>query len=480
MAYSSLLSVSLCVLLLFSSCYAQIEQFTARQHQQQRRGLERFQSQCQLQNLNVLHPNRKIKSEAGTTEIWDQSQEELQCAGVVVVRHKFEQRGLLLPSFNNAPQLMYIVQGRGIHGAAFPGCPETFQSTQQSQHQRPAERGQQSGDEHQKVREFREGDVIALPAGVSHWIYNNGQSQLVLVSLVDQSNYANQLDSNYRKFFLAGNPQEEVQGSQQDRESEREERREQRGNNIFSGLDERTLADAFNIDTQLAKKLQSQDDKRGIIVRAKEDFQVVRPGRQQEEEYEHEERRRESRDNGLEETFCTMRLKHNIADPKRADIYNPRAGRISTVNNYNLPILNSLRLSAEHGTLYRNGIYAPHWNINAHSIVYVTRGSGRCQIVDNNGNQVFNDRVQEGQLLVVPQNFAVVKQASSEGFEWIAFKTNENAKISPLAGRTSVTRAIPEEVLMNSFRISREEARKLKFNRQETSLLQSTKSQQEY
>ncbi|KAM7255672.1 hypothetical protein ACFE04_008570 [Oxalis oulophora] len=50
--------------------------------------------------------------------------------------------------------------------------------------------------------------------GVSHLIYNNGQSQLVFVSLVDQSNFANQLDQNYMKFFLAGNPQEEIQDSQ--------------------------------------------------------------------------------------------------------------------------------------------------------------------------------------------------------------------------------------------------------------------------
>ncbi|KAM7253429.1 hypothetical protein ACFE04_026047 [Oxalis oulophora] len=441
MAYSSLLSFSLCILVLFHGCYAQIEQVASHQSQQQRRGLERFQTACQLQNINVLQANRKIK---------------------------FEPRGLLLPSFNNAPQLMYIVQGRGVHGAAFPECPQTFQSPQQSQYQR----GQQSGDEHQRVREFREGDIIALPAGVSHWIYNNGESQLVLVSLVDQSNFANQLDQNYRKFFLAGNPQQDIQASSE-HERERQFRAQQRCNNLFCGMDEQTLADAFNIDTQLAKRLQSKNDKRGIIVRAREDLEMIRPQGQQEEEYEHRSY------NGLEETFCSMRLKHNIADPKRADIYNPRAGRISTVNSYNLPILSHLKLSAEHGFLYRNGIYAPHWNVNAHSIVYVTRGSGRCQIVDNNGQQVFNGQLQEGQLLVVPQNFIVMKKATNEGLEWIAFKTNENAKISQLAGRLSVTRAMPEEVLMNSFRIPREEARKLKFNREEATLLRSSRSQYE-
>uniref|UniRef100_A0A7N2MK92 Uncharacterized protein n=1 Tax=Quercus lobata TaxID=97700 RepID=A0A7N2MK92_QUELO len=33
-------------------------------------------------------------------------------------------------------------------------------------------------------------------------------------------------------------------------------------------------------------------------------------------------------------------------------------------------------------------------------------------------------------------------RASSEGFQWVAFKTNDNAQISPLAGQTSALRAI--------------------------------------
>lgn len=42
--------------------------------------------------------------------------------------------------------------------------------------------------------------------------------------------------------------------------------------------------------------------------------------------------------------------------------------------------------------------------------------------------------------MVVPQNFAVVKRAGGAEFEWISFKTNDNAMISPLSGRTSVMR----------------------------------------
>lgn len=127
----------------------------------------------------------------------------------------------------------------------------------------------------------------------------------------------------------------------------------------------------------------------------------------------------------------------------------------------------------------QNAIYAPHWNKNAHSIVYVTRGSGRMQIVSENGETIFDNEVQQGQVITIPQNFVVVKKASREGFEWIAFKTNANARISPLAGSNSVFRAMPVEVLASAFRISREEAMRLKQNRQEVSVFSPRQGSQQ-
>ena len=110
------------------------------------------------------------------------------------------------------------------------------------------------------------------------------------------------------------------------------------------------LAETFNVDVETVRKLQGQNDERGTIVRA-EKFQVIMPQREQEEEQQQEEGR--ERYNGLEETFCTLSLIHNIGNPSRADVYNPRGGRISHVNSQKLPILNYLQLSAERGVLYR-------------------------------------------------------------------------------------------------------------------------------
>lgn len=122
---------------------------------------------------------------------------------------------------------------------------------------------------------------------------------------------------------------------------------------------------------------------------------------------------------------------------------------------------------------------APHWNMNAHSIMYVTRGSGRVQIVGENGETVFDDTIEENQLVVVPQNYGVLKKAGDRGLEWVAIKTVDNAMISQLAGKSSVLRSIPEHVLRQAFGIPWEAVEKLKNNRQEITVLPPLSRSQE-
>ncbi|KAL6978687.1 hypothetical protein U1Q18_020352 [Sarracenia purpurea var. burkii] len=461
MAKPSCLCLSLCFLVLLNSCAARRQGSP----QQQQEG------ECQIQRLNAQEPQRRIQAEAGFTEFWDYNDDQFQCAGVAAFRTIIEPKGLLLPAYRNAPTLVYIVQGRGITGVLVPGCPETFQSSQQSQEGERRGESQRFRDQHQKIRHFREGDIIALPAGVAHWGYNDGDRDVIAITIADTGNNQNQLDNNPRNFFLAGNPPE---GERQQRELYGRRRGEQQNaGNVFSGFDTEVLAEAFGVDRETARKLQGEDDKRGHIIRVDRDLQVLRPSTSREEQ-EKQERGREygQRYNGMEETICSARLIENINDPSRADIFNPRAGRLTTVNALNLPVLSYLRLSAERGFLYRNAMKAPVWNINAHSVLYATRGEAQVQIVDQRGEAVFNDRLREGQIVVVPQNFVVEKQAGDEGFEWVGFKTHEHAMFSTLAGRTSVIRAMPVDVLANAYGISQEEARRLKMDRDEAVLLE--------
>ncbi|URE03081.1 glutelin [Musa troglodytarum] len=447
---AALLSISL---LLLPLCHGSLGFGRGGWGSAHRRGAE--EGECQIERLNALSPTRRVQSEAGVTEYFDENNEQFKCAGVNAFRRTLLPRGLLLPSFSNAPRVVHIIQGRGIAGIVIPGCPETFQSFQEEPFQE---------DEHQRILHFREGDVIALPAGVAHWCYNNGDRPVIAITVVDISNNANQLDRSHREFLLAGK-------QRSGRETSGGKWQETSGNNVLSGFDVELLAQATGLSEDTARKIQGKDDERGEMVRVEKGLEVLRPSSREQRESERERGEREegererSLPNGLDETYCSMKIVENIADPSRADVYTPRGGSITTLNSLKLGILREVQLSTERVVLYRNAILAPYWNINAHSIMYVTGGRGRVQIVSNQGRTVFDGEVRQGQLLIVPQNYAVIKQAQGEGFEWTSFKTNGNAMVSQIVGKASVLRGMPEEVLMNSYRISNQEARRLKFNR---------------
>ncbi|XP_057781353.1 11S globulin seed storage protein 1-like [Salvia miltiorrhiza] len=421
--------------------------------------------ECDISRINAMEPSFRLQSEGGVSEFWDHNAEEFQCAGVSLHRHTIRTRGMLLPVYHNAPMLVYVLQGKGIYGITISGCPETFESPQQS---REGMRSQKFGDRHQQIGFLKEGDVIAIRAGDAHWAYNNGDQDLVVVVLQDNANNANQLDQNPRSFFLAGNPNwgQEQQKEQLRFHGERRHAQHEFGN-VFKGMSLDILTEAFDIDEETARKLQCDNDERGMIVIVDKELQVIKPPLR--------EREREYMTNGIDETICTTQNKDNVDNPSRAAVYNPQAGRFSTVNAFTLPLLRFIQLSFAKANLHRNAIMAPHWFMNAHSILYITRGEKYIQVVNQKGQAVFEGQVREGQVLVVPQNFAVVKQAGEQGCEWVQFHTHANAMFNTLSGRTSALRGLPVDVVANAYQISREEAERLKNSRRETLLFSGTR-----
>ncbi|KAI3938195.1 hypothetical protein MKX01_003249 [Papaver californicum] len=116
-------------------------------------------------------------------------------------------------------------------------------------------------------------------------------------------------------------------------------------------------------------------------------------------------------------------------------------------------------------------MHAPHWTMNAHSVFYVTRGEAHVQVVGSNGQTVLDNRVNQGELFVVPQQFVSTIRAGNNGFEYVAFKTSGQPMKSPLVGYTSALKAMPIQVLANSFQISTQEAQNLKYNREHQTML---------
>ncbi|KAJ4763792.1 Glutelin type-B 2 [Rhynchospora pubera] len=438
---------------------------------------------CRFDHLEALNPAQRIQSEAGMTEYYEESSEMLRCAGVSVKRHIVEPRGLLLPAYHNAPSLVYITQGRGLIGMVFPGCPETYQWFQQQAETYTegtmTESQQRLRDEHQKVRRFQKGDIIALPPGVTHWCYNDGDVAFVAVQVFDTSNSANQLEPARRDFFLAGRHQSVQRMYEMGPQPTSFTTRQQLSNNMLAGFDTQMLAEALGVNQELTRRLQSQNDPRGEIVFVKQGLRMLRPFRSQEmQQQEYESMQSEEQyfgesmpglrnaTNGLDENFCTMKIRSNIDIPNRADYFNQRGSRVAILNSQKLPILNLVQMSAVRVVLQRNSMITPYWQMNCHSLMYVTSGQGRVQVVNHRGRTVFDGMLRQGQILLIPQNFAVIKRAELEMFKWVSFNTNHNAMISQIVGKNSVIRAMPLQVLMHSYRISLEQARRLKFSRQ--------------
>ncbi|TVU43540.1 hypothetical protein EJB05_10019, partial [Eragrostis curvula] len=446
--------------------------------------------------LRALEPTRRVESEAGATEFYDERDAQLSCAGLSAARIRIQRNGLMLPSYSNSPRLVYVLQGQGNVGVVIPGCPETYQQTtpqmkapereeyddderrgrrreesEESESEGRSRRGYEQyaiRDEHQRITAVRQGDVVAIPAGSPFWVHNDGDQTLVAFAVYDVSNNANQLDKTFRHFRLAGGQTSTQQGRQQQRkqrygESESEESESSESEqsnesyNILSAFDTELLAESIRVSRETARKLQGRHDRRGNIVRVRRaHLRVLRPTTTE-----------ETTRNGVDEALCSMKLRENVADAGKADMYTPNGGRITVLNSQKLPVLKLIQMSVNRGVMRPNAILAPHWNINAHALVYATSGRARLQIVSNAGKRVFDGELRRGQAVVVPQSFAVMARAGSEeeGFAWVSFQTSDNAMNAPIVGKTSALRGMPADVLANAFGVSQEAARRIKFGR---------------
>ncbi|QHO45419.1 hypothetical protein HN51_014355 [Arachis hypogaea] len=326
-------------------------------------------------------------------------------------------------------------------------------------------------------------------------MYNDQDTDVVTVTLSDTSSIHNQLDQFPRRFHLAGNQEQEFLRYQQQQGSRphyrqisprvRGEEQENEGNNIFSGFAQEFLQHAFQVDRETVQNLRGENEREeeGAIVTVRGGLRILNPDEEDEssrsppsrrEEFDEDRYERQQRGkydenrrrykNGIEETICSASVKKNLGRSSNPDIYNPQAGSLRSVNELDLPILGWLGLSAQHGTLYRNAMFVPHYTLNAHTIVVALNGRAHVQVVDSDGNRVYDEELQEGHVLVVPQNFAVAAKAQSENYEYLAFKTDSRPSIANLAGENSIIDNLPEEVVANSYRLPREQARQLKNN----------------
>lgn len=122
------------------------------------------------------------------------------------------------------------------------------------------------------------------------------------------------------------------------------------GNNIFSGFDVEFLVEVFGVECEIINQMQGQKDNRGNIIWVERDFKVL----SFEWDVEEEEIRLERRyyycicdgggggwnGNGFEEIFCSVRLRENIDELRKVDVFNLQGGCLVFFNSYKLFIFN--------------------------------------------------------------------------------------------------------------------------------------------
>uniref|UniRef100_A0A0E0CK41 Cupin type-1 domain-containing protein n=1 Tax=Oryza meridionalis TaxID=40149 RepID=A0A0E0CK41_9ORYZ len=200
------------------------------------RGDSVSQHQCRFEHLAALEVTHRDRSEAGFIEYYNtEVRNEFRCAGVSVRR--------------------LVIESHGVFGMALLGYPETFQSVRSAFVESST---QKLSDEHQQLHKFRQGDVIAVSAGVAHWLYNNGDSPM--------------------EFFLAGKPtswQQEQYSYQAEQQSDNQ--------NIFAGFNPNLLGEALGVSRQTTMRLQELNDQRGAIIRVEQGLQALHPSFQTEQ-----------------------------------------------------------------------------------------------------------------------------------------------------------------------------------------------------
>ncbi|XP_052142194.1 glutelin type-B 2-like [Oryza glaberrima] len=253
---SSQFSICFCVLLLVHDSMAQL--FYPRTNPWHSPHQGSF-SEYRFDRLQAFESLQKVRSEGGVTEYVDERNELFQHTGTFVIRRIIQPQGLLVPRYTNTLSMVYIIQGRGTMGLTFLGCPATYQQQFQQFSPQWQSESQKFRDEHQKIYQFRQGDIIPLPAGVAHWFYNDGDAPVVTIYVYDINNRANQVEPRQKEFLLAANNNrvQQVYGSSIEQHPRQ---------NIFNRIGVEQLSEALGINTVAAKRPQSQNDQRGGII----------------------------------------------------------------------------------------------------------------------------------------------------------------------------------------------------------------------
>ncbi|KAI5056177.1 hypothetical protein GOP47_0029698 [Adiantum capillus-veneris] len=427
MARAGNLVLSLLLLLgLLTTSFASCEvsrggrEMEPREREEEERGRRRHRGREEKEErgypqIELGRPREQLQSEGGRLRVWSEEIDAIRNAHVGIAELELEENGLLVPQYSDADKIAYVLQGSGKMGAVIPGAESEYRRTY--------------------IRKVQRGDVVALPKGTVYWWYNDGNERHRVLCAGDTSYGAN--PGRFHQFGLAGSKQA-------------------RFGSVLHGFSKDTLATAWGVDEQTIQSLLERQNEAGIV-KAKQKIHFPQIPERRSRREEEDER------NTLKETsgpFHFEELKYSIRD-EFPDFYVKNGGALNRVNCHKLPALHQIGFSAVKVSLEKNAMMAPSFVRNGHQIFYFIRGNGRVQVASGDGENVFDQEVREGTVLVIPQFFPSVKIAGDQGLEWIELVTSSSPRTTFLAGKNSVYRGIPKQVTAAAFNVDEEQLREL-------------------
>ncbi|CAM6089675.1 unnamed protein product [Calypogeia fissa] len=364
-----------------------------------------FQFSSTHYGLQPDGPEEIFRSDGGSMEIWSSNSSALQNAAVAVTRLTLLPRGLALPKYCDAAQIAYVINGTAKVGLA-------YSSSQQSVH----------------VRSVTEGDVIAIPRGVVHWLYNGDDKENFVIWSIADTSSAKVPGGEYDGFYLEGAATEEW------------------GSGILHGFDDELLSHAWDVDPAVVQQIK-ESQKGTVIIKVSEDM-IRAP-------FILQALRGEDESTSIWENYA-----YNIdkADP---DIKVANGGSFRMLNSEKFPILEEIELTAVHLILEPGALFGPMFTLNAHLLVCVTGGTGRIQVVGSESKPLLDTEVTPGSVVLIPRFHPAIVTSGIYGLNVVALATSDWPVFSYLAGKNALDAGVPVEILAASNNVSVELQQKI-------------------
>lgn len=170
-------------------------------------------------------------------------------------------------------------------------------------------------------------------------------------------------------------------------------------NGIFTGFTTEFVARAWDLEESVVKSLVSKQIGSGIV-KLDAGFKMPEP--------------KPDHRKGM--------VLNCLEAPLDVDIKN--GGRVVVLNTKNLPLVGEVGLGADLVRLDPSAMCSPGFSCDsALQVTYIVRGSGRVQVVGQDGKRVLETHIKGGNLFIVPRFFVVSKIADPDGMEWFSIIT---------------------------------------------------------